>query len=67
MSGVAMHAGPKAWNTRTFTAARNHGAFCNGEALTVSRNAKLEDALLVTGFGCAPAAAHLGVRSPCMA
>lgn len=55
---VAMHvcsrAGPKAWDTRAFTAARNSGAFCNGEPITVSRNAKLEDALLVTGFGCVP-------------
>eukprot|EP00892_Ulva_mutabilis_P003387 jgi/Ulvmu1/141/UM001_0145.1 len=43
--------GPKAWSTRTFTASRNGGAFCNGDAITVSRNAKVEDALLVTGFG----------------
>lgn len=52
-SSGAIRAGPKAWNTRTFAAARNCGATCNGDAITVSRNAQLEDALLVTGFGCA--------------
>lgn len=43
--------GPKAWNTRVFTAHRNGGAFCNGEPISVSRTKKLQQALLVTGFG----------------
>ena len=37
--------------TRTFTATRNGGAFCNGEAISVSRIPKLQQSLLVTGFG----------------
>ena len=33
-----------------FTAARGHGAFCNGEPLHVSQVRSLSDALLITGF-----------------
>jgi len=34
----------------TFTAAKGHGAFLNGQPMTVSKTAKLADALLCTGF-----------------
>ena len=40
-----------AWVTRTFTAARGGGAFCNGKRISVSTSATLQSALLVTGFG----------------
>ncbi|PIN14625.1 Inositol monophosphatase [Handroanthus impetiginosus] len=43
--------GPKCWNTRTFTAAAGKGAFCNGEKIHASQTDKVEQSLLVTGFG----------------
>jgi myo-inositol-1(or 4)-monophosphatase len=51
MQSLSLHVGPKAWGKRTFTAHRNGGAFCNGEAISVSRISKLQQSLLVTGFG----------------
>jgi len=44
--------GPRAWTTRTFTAAVGQGASCNGEPLHhVSSASELRRSLLVTGFG----------------
>ncbi|XP_075505309.1 phosphatase IMPL1, chloroplastic isoform X1 [Primulina tabacum] len=43
--------GPKCWNTRTFSAAAGKGAFCNGDKIYASQTDKVEQALLVTGFG----------------
>eukprot|EP00877_Chromochloris_zofingiensis_P005956 jgi/Chrzof1/1613/Cz10g14180.t1 len=40
--------GPGGWGTRKYTAARNHGAKCNGQPMRVSATKRLEDALLVT-------------------
>jgi myo-inositol-1(or 4)-monophosphatase len=40
-----------AWGRRIFTAYRNGGARCNGTPIQVSTTAKLQRALLVTGFG----------------
>lgn len=39
------------WSTRTFTAARNAGAFVDGEPITVSRVKELRDALVVSVMG----------------
>ncbi|XP_028103534.1 phosphatase IMPL1, chloroplastic-like [Camellia sinensis] len=39
------------WNTRTFSAAAGGGAFCNGQKIQVSHTDKVEQSLLVTGFG----------------
>ncbi|XAR56167.1 Inositol-phosphate phosphatase [Bertholletia excelsa] len=39
------------WNTRTFSAAAGEGAFCNGQRIHVSHTDKVEQSLLVTGFG----------------
>ncbi|KAL6546223.1 Phosphatase impl1, chloroplastic [Orobanche minor] len=50
-SVVEFVGGPKCWNTRTFTAAAGKGAFCNGDKLHVSQTDKVEQSLLVTGFG----------------
>jgi len=41
--------GPQAWSTRTFTASRNRGAFCNDIPISVSRVAELSKSLLVWG------------------
>lgn len=41
--------GPYTWATRTFTAHRNGGAFCNGNPISVSRTKELNKSLLVTG------------------
>ncbi|XP_059287827.1 phosphatase IMPL1, chloroplastic isoform X2 [Lycium ferocissimum] len=43
--------GPMCWNTRTFSAAAGKGAFANGEKIHVSGTDKVEQSLLVTGFG----------------
>ncbi|GMP71424.1 hypothetical protein CsSME_00029835 [Camellia sinensis var. sinensis] len=43
--------GPMCWNTRTFSAAAGGGAFCNGQKIQVSHTDKVEQSLLVTGFG----------------
>lgn len=43
--------GPKCWNTRIFTTASGEGAFCNGEKIHASQTDKVEQSLLVTGFG----------------
>ncbi|XP_004233230.1 phosphatase IMPL1, chloroplastic [Solanum lycopersicum] len=43
--------GPMCWNTRIFSAAAGKGAFANGEKIHVSRTDKVEQSLLVTGFG----------------
>ncbi|CAK9187150.1 unnamed protein product [Ilex paraguariensis] len=43
--------GPMCWNTRTFSAAAGGGAFCNGQKIHVSQTDKVEQSLLVTGFG----------------
>ncbi|PNH09668.1 Phosphatase IMPL1, chloroplastic [Tetrabaena socialis] len=42
---------PESWRTRTFTAARNCGAFVDGQQITVSRVKRLEDALVVGAAG----------------
>lgn len=39
------------WQTRTYTASRNGGAFANGKPIEVSRVKDIEKSLLVTGFG----------------
>ncbi|HEV7759027.1 MAG TPA: inositol monophosphatase family protein [Acidimicrobiales bacterium] len=38
-----------------YTAARGHGAYCNGEPIACSDQADVADALLATGFGYDPA------------
>ncbi|KAH8492633.1 hypothetical protein H0E87_022010 [Populus deltoides] len=43
--------GPMAWNTRTFTAIAGGGAFCNGQKIHASQTDRVEQSLLVTGFG----------------
>lgn len=43
--------GPMCWNTRIFSAAAGGGAFCNGQKIHVSQTDKVEQSLLVTGFG----------------
>ncbi|GER33176.1 inositol monophosphatase family protein [Striga asiatica] len=50
-SVVEFVGGPKCWNTRTFTAAAGNGAFCNGDKIHASQTDKVEQSLLVTGFG----------------
>ncbi|KAL4442054.1 hypothetical protein ABPG77_011315 [Micractinium sp. CCAP 211/92] len=43
--------GPGVWQTRTYAAARNGGATCNGKPIQVSHTQDLGKSLLVTGFG----------------
>ncbi|KAG7962695.1 hypothetical protein I3843_09G077600 [Carya illinoinensis] len=43
--------GPMCWNTRIFSATAGGGAFCNGQKIHVSENNRVEQSLLVTGFG----------------
>ncbi|TYI27112.1 hypothetical protein ES332_A05G156600v1 [Gossypium tomentosum] len=43
--------GPMCWTTRTFTATAGGGAFCNGQKIHPSKTDKVEQSLLVTGFG----------------
>lgn len=43
--------GPGTWVTRTYTAARNKGAFMNGKPISVSREHDIQRSLLITGFG----------------
>ncbi|RAL49832.1 hypothetical protein DM860_002123 [Cuscuta australis] len=43
--------GPMCWNNRIYTAAAGKGAYANGQKINVSRTDKLEQSLLVTGFG----------------
>jgi myo-inositol-1(or 4)-monophosphatase len=43
--------GPGSWVTRTYAAARNAGATCNGAPIQVSKTHELNRSLLVTGFG----------------
>uniref|UniRef100_A0A1D2A1M2 Inositol-1-monophosphatase n=1 Tax=Auxenochlorella protothecoides TaxID=3075 RepID=A0A1D2A1M2_AUXPR len=43
--------GPGGWITRTYEAARDMGATCDGRPISVSRVKVLEQSLLVTGFG----------------
>ncbi|KAA8544786.1 hypothetical protein F0562_019510 [Nyssa sinensis] len=43
--------GPLCWNTRTFSAVAGGGAFCNGQKIHASQTDKVEQSLLVTGFG----------------
>ena len=40
------------WNTRTFTACRNGGAFANGKPIQISRVKELEKSLLVSLAMC---------------
>lgn len=48
---VEFAGGPGTWVTRTYTAARNKGAFMNGKPISVSRVHEIERSLLITGFG----------------
>ncbi|KAL3523001.1 hypothetical protein ACH5RR_015835 [Cinchona calisaya] len=50
-SVVEFVGGPMCWNTRTFSAASGQGTFVNGEKIHVSQTDKVEQSLLVTGFG----------------
>lgn len=50
-SVVEFVGGPMCWNTRTFSAVSGGGAYCNGEKIHVSKTDKVEQSLLVTGFG----------------
>lgn len=43
--------GPGSWQTRTYTAGRNAGAYCNGKPIQISNIHDLQKSLLVTGFG----------------
>eukprot|EP00199_Chlamydomonas_sp_CCMP681_P002880 CAMPEP_0119115158 /NCGR_PEP_ID=MMETSP1180-20130426/49977_1 /TAXON_ID=3052 ORGANISM="Chlamydomonas cf sp, Strain CCMP681" /NCGR_SAMPLE_ID=MMETSP1180 /ASSEMBLY_ACC=CAM_ASM_000741 /LENGTH=307 /DNA_ID=CAMNT_0007104003 /DNA_START=153 /DNA_END=1076 /DNA_ORIENTATION=- len=43
--------GKHAWATRTFTANKGGGAFCQGQPISVSNQTLLPRSLLVTGFG----------------
>ncbi|CAH9086890.1 unnamed protein product [Cuscuta europaea] len=43
--------GPMCWNNRIYTAAVGRGAFANGQKINVSNTDKVEQSLLVTGFG----------------
>ncbi|XBI45996.1 hypothetical protein VPH35_110341 [Triticum aestivum] len=43
--------GPMCWNTRTISASSGKGAYCNGQKIHVSPTEKVEQSLLVTGFG----------------
>ncbi|XP_057970865.1 phosphatase IMPL1, chloroplastic isoform X2 [Malania oleifera] len=48
---VEFSGGHMCWNTRIFSATAGGGAFCNGEKVHVSQTDKVEQSLLVTGFG----------------
>lgn len=48
---VEFHGGPGAWAERIYEASLGGGAFCDGQAISVSHTAAVRDALLVTGFG----------------
>lgn len=50
-SVVEFVGGPMCWNTRTFSATAGGGAFCNGQKIRSSQTDKVEQSLLVTGFG----------------
>jgi myo-inositol-1(or 4)-monophosphatase len=39
------------WSTRTVSASSGGGAYCNGQKIHVSKTDKVEQSLLVTGFG----------------
>ncbi|AQK60393.1 Phosphatase IMPL1, chloroplastic [Zea mays] len=43
--------GPMCWSTRTISASAGGGAYCNGQKIHVSQTDKVEQSLLVTGFG----------------
>nr|GMD11698.1 phosphatase IMPL1, chloroplastic [Ipomoea batatas] len=43
--------GPLCWTTRTYTAAVGKGAYANGQKLSVTDTDKVEQSLLVTGYG----------------
>nr|BAJ85005.1 predicted protein [Hordeum vulgare subsp. vulgare]BAJ86856.1 predicted protein [Hordeum vulgare subsp. vulgare]BAJ88943.1 predicted protein [Hordeum vulgare subsp. vulgare]BAJ95628.1 predicted protein [Hordeum vulgare subsp. vulgare]BAJ95845.1 predicted protein [Hordeum vulgare subsp. vulgare] len=43
--------GPMCWSTRTISASSGKGAYCNGQKIHVSPTEKVEQSLLVTGFG----------------
>ncbi|KAM0880643.1 hypothetical protein ACQ4PT_033436 [Festuca glaucescens] len=43
--------GPMCWSTRTISASSGNGAYCNGQKIHVSPTDKVEQSLLVTGFG----------------
>lgn len=43
--------GPMCWNTRLFSATAGGGAFCNGQKIHPSQTDRVEQSLLVTGFG----------------
>ncbi|BAF07938.1 phosphatase IMPL1, chloroplastic [Oryza sativa Japonica Group] len=43
--------GPMCWSTRTVSASSGGGAYCNGQKIHVSKTDKVEQSLLVTGFG----------------
>lgn len=45
---IEFHGGPKQWHTRTFTAHRNGGAFCDGQQIFVSRVKEIPNALVCT-------------------
>ncbi|KAK6931940.1 Inositol monophosphatase-like, partial [Dillenia turbinata] len=48
---VEFAGGPMCWSTRTFSALAGCGAYCNGQKIHVSETNKVEQSLLVTGFG----------------
>ncbi|CAD6251744.1 unnamed protein product [Miscanthus lutarioriparius] len=43
--------GPMCWSIRTISASAGGGAYCNGQKIHVSQTDKVEQSLLVTGFG----------------
>ncbi|KAK9819934.1 hypothetical protein WJX72_004094 [[Myrmecia] bisecta] len=48
---VEFSGGPGTWVTRTYTASKGGGSYCNGQRIHVSSAEQLERSLLVTGFG----------------
>jgi len=44
--------GPHAWGTRTFSAHKGGGAFCNGHPIHTSSTSEITRALLVRPLGC---------------
>ncbi|KAL6629912.1 hypothetical protein ACP70R_029677 [Stipagrostis hirtigluma subsp. patula] len=50
-SVVEFCGGPMCWSTRTISASSGGGAYCNGQRIHVSQTDKVEQSLLVTGFG----------------
>jgi myo-inositol-1(or 4)-monophosphatase len=48
---VEFSGGPGSWVARTYTATKGGGAFFNGQRLSASKTAAINQSLLVTGFG----------------